>query len=138
MKRRDFIAAFGGAAAWPLAARAQQSAIPVIGFLSSSSSIVTTKRITSFSQGLSETGYVAGRDVMIEPRLAEGQYDRLPALAADLVSRRVNLIAALHHLRRLRRRKQPRQFPSFSSGPSIRSRPALSPASTGRVAMSQA
>ena len=95
MKRRDFIAAFGGAAAWPLAARAQQSAIPVIGFLSSSSSIVTTKRITSFSQGLSETGYVAGRDVMIEPRLAEGQYDRLPALAADLVSRRVNLIAAL-------------------------------------------
>jgi ABC-type uncharacterized transport system substrate-binding protein len=69
--------------------------MPVIGFLSSSSSPVTTKRIASFSQGLSETGYVAGRDVTIEARLAEGQYDRLPALAADLVTRRVNLIAAL-------------------------------------------
>jgi ABC-type uncharacterized transport system substrate-binding protein len=95
MRRREFISLLGGAAAWPLAARAQQPALPVIGFLSSSSSPVTTKRIASFGQGLSETGYVAGRDVMIEPRLAEGQYDRLPALAADFVTRQVNLIAAL-------------------------------------------
>jgi putative ABC transport system substrate-binding protein len=95
MRRREFITLLGGAAAWPLAARGQQAALPVVGFLSSSSSIVTTKRIASFSQGLSETGYLAGRDVRIEPRLAEGQYDRLPSLAADLVTRRVNLIAAL-------------------------------------------
>jgi putative ABC transport system substrate-binding protein len=96
MKRREFMSLLGGAAAaWPLAAGAQQPVIPVIGFLSSSSPPVTTKRIASFGQGLSETGYVAGRDVMIEPRLAEGQYDRLPALAADLVNRQVNLIAAL-------------------------------------------
>src|SRR5262249_34911515 len=85
----------GGNAARPMTAQAQQTQIPVIGFLSSSSQPVTTKRIASFGQRLSETGYVAGRDVMIEPRLAEGQYDRLPALAADLVTRQVNLIAAL-------------------------------------------
>jgi putative ABC transport system substrate-binding protein len=95
MRRREFIAALGGVAAWPLVARAQQQAVPVIGFLSGSSSILATKRIASFSQGLSEAGYVASRDVAIEQRLAEGQYERLPALAAELVSRRVRLIAAL-------------------------------------------
>ena len=94
MKRRAFIAGLGSAAVWPVVAHGQQG-MPVIGFLSSSSSILTTKRIASLNQGLSEAGYVAGRDFMIEPRLAEGQYDRLPALAADLVSRRVNLIVAL-------------------------------------------
>ena len=95
MKRREFIPLLGGAAAWPVVARAQQQAVPVIGFLSGSSSILATKRIASFSQGLSEAGYVASRDVTIEQRLAEGQYERLPALAAELVSRRVRLIAAL-------------------------------------------
>jgi hypothetical protein len=96
--------------------------MPVIGFLSSSSPPATTKPIASFSQGLSETGYVAGRDIMIEPRLAEGHYDRLPALAADLVTREVNLIAALARLpRHSPLRQPPRQFPLCSSGPLIRS-----------------
>jgi putative ABC transport system substrate-binding protein len=127
MRRREFITLLGGAVARPLAARAQQPATPVIGFLSSSSSPVTTQRIASFSQGLGETGYVAGRNVMIEPRLAEGQYDRLPALAADLVTRQVNLIAALAPPEAFAAGRRPRQFPLCLLGPSIRSRPALSP-----------
>src|SRR5262245_20465830 len=96
MKRRAFITLLGGgAAAWPLAAHAQQTAMPVVGFLSSVSAPVTSKRIASFGHGLSETGYAVGRDVTVEARMAEGEYDRLPALAADLVGRRVGLIAAL-------------------------------------------
>jgi len=95
VRRREFITLLGGAACWPLAARAQQPAMPVVGFLSSLSASVTGKRVVSFGQGLTETGYIVGRDVMVEQRLADGQYDRLPALAADLVNRRVNLIAAL-------------------------------------------
>src|SRR5262245_53196157 len=95
MKRRTFIAGLGSAAAWPVAAAAQQPAIPVVGFLSSLSASVTTERIASFGKGLSETGHLVGRDVAIEQRLAEGQYERLPAFAAYLVSRRVRLIAAL-------------------------------------------
>jgi putative ABC transport system substrate-binding protein len=96
VKRREFITLLGGATvACPLSARAQQPAMPVVGFLSSLSAPVKSKRIASFGHGLSETGYVAGRDVTVEARMAEGQYDRLPALAADLVDRRVGLIAAL-------------------------------------------
>jgi ABC-type uncharacterized transport system substrate-binding protein len=96
MRRREFITLLGGAAAaGPLGVRAQQAGMPVIGFLSSLSASVTSKRIASFGHGLSETGYTAGRDVTVEARMAEGQYDRLPALAADLVDRRVGLIAAL-------------------------------------------
>ena len=95
MTRREFITLLGGAAAWPLSVNAQQPTMPVVGFLSSLSASVTGKRVVSFGQGLTETGYVVGRDVMVEQRLADGQYDRLPALAADLVNRRVNLIAAL-------------------------------------------
>jgi putative ABC transport system substrate-binding protein len=95
VRRREFITLLGGAACWPLAARAQQPTMPVVGFLSSLSASVTGKRVVSFGQGLTETGYIVGRDVMVEQRLANGQYDRLPALAADLVNRRVNLIAAL-------------------------------------------
>src|SRR5215472_15720730 len=93
IRRRDFITLLGGAAAvWPLAAHAQQAAVPVIGYLSSGVAGLFADRLSVFLQGLAEFGYVQGRNVRIEYRWAEVHYDRLPAMAADLVNRRVDVI----------------------------------------------
>jgi putative ABC transport system substrate-binding protein len=93
MRRREFITLLGGAAGWPMAAHAQQPTVRTIGYISSRAADVENEFLTAFRQGLSETGHVEGRNLVIEYRWAEGRYDRLSALAADLVRRQVSVIA---------------------------------------------
>src|ERR1700730_15884729 len=98
IKRREFIAGLGGAAAWPLAARAQQPAMPVIGLLSSTPFETYSGGLSAFRRGFAETGNVEGGNVAFEYRTAENHYDRLPALADDLVRRRVAAIFTANNL----------------------------------------
>ena len=94
MRRRDFIAALGGAAAYPLAARAQQSPVPVIGFVRSTPLSDAAHLVTAFREGLKEAGFIEGQNVAVEYRSADGQHDRLPAMTADLLRRPVTVIVA--------------------------------------------
>src|SRR5262245_65713982 len=117
MSRREFITLLGGAAAWPLVGRGQQAAMPVIGFLSGALPTPYAPFAAAYHRGLKETGYVEGVNTAVEYRWAEGEVDRLAALAAELVRQQVAVIAATGGIRRWRPKRQPQRSPSSSVSP---------------------
>src|SRR5262245_37098285 len=136
--RRELLVALGGAAAaWPLAALAQQPAMPVVGYLSAHLPGPSAPLTGAFRQGLKESGYVDGENMTIIYRWAEGQWDRLPALATELLHQRVAVTQHLEIVRRSRPRRQPRRSPSSSASAMTRSGLVLSPASPSPAATSQ-
>ena len=135
MRRRDFITGIvGSTAAWPLAAHAQPPATPVIGYLHPASPDTFADRLRGFRQGLKETGFVEGENLAIEYRWADNQFDRLPALAAELVRRRVAVIATTAPSGAFPAKAATTTIPIVSSLTKTRSGLVLSPASRGRAA----
>src|SRR5215468_10756320 len=138
MKRREFIALLGsGVAGWPLAARAQQPAIPVVGFLRSTPATGFAYIVDPFRQGLNDAGFVEGKNVAIEYRWADNQRDRLPALAADLMRRQAAAIVGAGVPAAQAGKPQPRRRRLYSSSEPTRSELVWSQASTGRAAISR-
>ena len=136
MRRREFVSLFGGAAAvWPIAARAQQSVVPVVGLITGFSADAAARYVAAFRKGLNQTGHVEGQDVTVEYHWLEGHYDRLPALMADLVHRQV-AVSPRRPAPSARSLPKLQQRPSRSSSvsPQTRSRLVLSPTSPGPVA----